>query len=245
VEKISLLTQGKNTNIIAGKLDFSKYDAVYLKVSRQFTQFIEPFIDTLVSKGIYCQFKPEAFYIIANKPYQYAVLNAKGINVSESMIFSDASALEWTAEEIKFPVIFKTFLGLRKTQSLVVENMRSFKSLVKSIRGEVDAITLQEYFEGDVNYAAVIGKDVYTIKRKWNAQKFEHEKKPVSATLSDEDAKMAIKAAQTVGTDLATVKLVEGKVIGVRPTINFLQYKKVMGKDLGQTVAKFYKERVG
>ena len=87
IDRVSLLTQGRNTDLVAARLDFSKYDAVYLKVSRQFTQFIEPFIDTLVSKGIYCQFKPEAFYIIANKPFQYSVLHAKGVRTSETMIF--------------------------------------------------------------------------------------------------------------------------------------------------------------
>jgi glutathione synthase/RimK-type ligase-like ATP-grasp enzyme len=229
---------------LASKIDFSKYDAIYLKVSRQFTQFIEPFVDTLVSNGIYCQFKPEAFYIIANKPFQYSVLHSKGVKTSETMIFSDVTALEWAAEEIRFPIILKTFFGLRKTQSIVIENLRSFKSLVKSIRGEIDAITLQEYIEGDVNYAAVIGKDVYTIKRKWNDQKFEHEKKPVSASLTEEDQKKAIRAAQTVGADIATIKLVEGTVLGVRPSIDFLQFKKVMGKDLGLAVANFYKDKV-
>ena len=242
IGKLALFTQGSKTDILAKGIDFEKYDAIYLWLEPEFTQFAEPFLDILVSKGIYCQMKPESFYILSNLPFLYSVLNAKGVKISKTMILGDVSTVEAIASNLSFPIIFKMFSGYTKTQSLVIENTRGLKSAIKSVKAKPDVITIQDYIEGDILYVAVIGKQTFGMTRKWSKQKFEHEKKTLYTKISDKESEMAIKAANAIGLDIATIKMVEGKVLTVRPQIDYLKFNKVLGSNLCNVVAKYFKE---
>jgi len=61
-------------------------------------------------------------------------------------------------------------------------------------------------------------------------------------SLSSKSTETAIKAAKTVGADIATVKLIGDTVLSVSPEVNFDRFGTAMGKDLNDSVAEHYFE---
>ena len=244
IGNIALHTKGKNTSIFFGSLDFSKFNGCFLQLDASFVDFAEPFLDELVKKGIYCQMKPESFYINSNIPFQYVVLNSKGIKVAKTVITKDLTQLDSISDEFNFPVIFKTFVKTSKTQSFVAESKRNLMAIANGIKTELDAVTVQDFIEGDLVYAAVIGEEVFAIQKKWNVEKFEHEKKVSSTILSEKQISIAVSAAKVLGLDIAVVKMINEKVNGIRTLIDFELFNKASGKDLYRAVANFYLKKI-
>jgi len=240
IEKLALFTRGKESMLIH-KGEKINFDAAFIKASISLAQFIEPLVDILISKGIYCNIKPNAYYTLSNLPLVYTIINSCKIPISKTHIVASRESLESVIEKFSFPVIVKTFIKNKKTQSIVIDNKKTFSSFVKSIKDRVDAITLQEFLEDDLIYAIVIGDETFAIKRKWDKNKFEHQKKKTSAAITDTEAKIAVSALKNIGLDFGVVKIIQGKFIGIRPNIDFLEAKKVLGKNVAKVLAEYYK----
>ena len=223
---------------------FNKYSSIFLSLPVQFTLFAEPFLSELVDSGTYCQLKPNSYYILSNKPFLYSTLNSKGVLLPKTDILADKETIDSSVSDFSYPLIVKTFLGLKKTNSVLVESERSLRSFVKSISMDVDAVTIQEYLSGDVDQTLVIGDDCYTVKRKWVEKELSHSKKAVSTKLSENEKEMAIKAARVCGMDIGVVKMIGGRVIGVRNRIDMRLFNDALSQDLFDKVASHYAEKV-
>ncbi|RLG69637.1 MAG: hypothetical protein DRO04_03100, partial [Candidatus Iainarchaeum archaeon] len=86
---------------------------------------------------------------------------------------------------------------------------------------------------------AVVGEKTFAVKRKWDKNRFEHQKKKRPAAISETESKIAISALKNIGLDIGIVKLIEGKVVGMRPYIDFIEFEKVLGKNVALTVAEY------
>jgi len=240
IAKVGLLTKKGKTRIIVGSINFRRYDAVFLKAGPALTQFIEPFLAELVEEDIYCQLKPESGYITSNKPFMYSVLNASGIPIQKTTIVPGVEVIEQALKGFSFPLLFKTFVGHEKMQHVIVDSERSLRSMAKSIKSGVDAVLLQEYLEGDLNYCIVIGSEILAITRKWDENKGEHAEKGLTTTLSEKDTRLAKRAARIVGADIATVRMIDGRIVDVNPMIDIQRFNKILGKELQDKVAQHY-----
>lgn len=242
ISKMTLLSRNNNTKIIVGTINFSKYNSVFLKVGQQFTPFVEPFLSQLAEDDIYCQLKPESYYFLSNRAFQYAVLNEQQVPTQRTVIVSSVAMIEQSLKQISFPLIMKAFVGYKKTQSLLIDSKRSLKSAAKSTKAKADLIILQEYLQDDLNYCFVIGKEVLAVIRKWDEKEMEHADRAITTTLSDTDREIALNAAKTLGMDIATVKMIAGKVTNVSPIIDIIRFNKVLGKNLEEKIAHHYNE---
>ncbi len=244
LSRVGLLTKKNKTKIAVGSIDFEKYDCVYLNAKPELTAFIEPLIDELRQKGIYCNLKPESYYITSNKPLMYVLLNSKKIPIQKTTVISSSNLIESTMNSFNYPVIIKTFNGNKKTQSLVIDSLRGLKSFIKSIKSNPSVIVTQEYLEDDVIYAAVIGEQVFAYKRKWIKDKFEHSVKEIGLALSDSQKKQAIDSINVCGLDLGTVKIISNKTINVEPVIELEKFNKATGKQLENIITEHFFKKV-
>ena len=241
---LGLITSGKETKILAGSTNLGAFDAVYLRADPELTPFVEPFLDELAEKGIYCQVKPDCFYNTSNKALMYNILNSKGIPISRTIAFQDASIINQLSDDLVYPVIFKSFAGYEKIQSLVVDSVKNLNAVSKGIKTDVDLVLVQEYQEGDLVYALVIGEEVFATTRKWDEKKQEHGKRELNVSISEKDAKMARRAATLVGTDIATVKMINGKVMNVLPQLNWARFNPALGKHLEHNIVQMYVQKL-
>ncbi|MFH1588263.1 MAG: hypothetical protein ABIA76_02930 [Candidatus Diapherotrites archaeon] len=243
LSRVGLLTKNNKTKIAAGNVNFEKYDCVYIKADPELTQFVEPLADELRQKGIYCNIKPESYYIVSNKPYLYSVLHQKKIEAQKTTIIHSHSMILDSITSFEYPILIKTFSGIKKTQSLVIDSLRGLKSFIKSIKASVSAVTIQEYLQGDVIYCAVIGEKVFAYKRKWIEKEFEHSQKMLSVALSDKEKEQALKSSEACSLDIALVKMINGKVINVHPLLDLSTFNKALGKELQETIGQYFMEK--
>lgn len=244
IRKMSLFAGGTRTEIFSENDVFRGFQAVYLSPILKLTQFTEPLSEELFERNIYCQLKPKSFYINNNELFQLITLNEFHVKIPRTIITGQKEGTIASARNLNFPIIFKVFRGGKKTFSIIVESIRSLKSIVKSVSEDVDAFLCREFVEGDVDHALVIGEKVFNIRRKWEKDALQKLRKGTSSKLSKEDEETAIKAARVCGCDIATIKLAQGQILKVDPKAPYLTYCKKTGEDIFEEIAKLFKEKI-
>jgi len=240
ISQLGLLTEGKETTLTTNGFSLEEFDSCFLAVGVQFTQFVEPLIDEFSQKGIYCQVKPDAYSILSNKAFQLTTLNSHKINTPNTTIFGSSYFINSSLKEFRFPLVLQIFLGYKKMQDVLVESEKSLISFVKSIKSDFDILLLQEFFEKPLDVSAVIGKEVFSVRRSWVKEKLEYLKKGATRTLSEKEQLDLIKACNAIGTEIATVKSIDGNIVSVKPFVDFSYFQEILGKNLYEKLAEFY-----
>lgn len=240
ISQLGLLTEGKETTLTTNGFNLDEFDSCFLDVGVQFTQFVEPLLDEFSQKGIYCQVKPDSYSILSSKAFQITTLNAHGIKTPKTTIFGSGSFINASLKEFSFPLILQVFDGYKKIQDVFVESEKSLVSIVKSIKSDFDVLLLQDYFEEDLDVSAIIGESVFSVRRNWIKEKFEYAKKGSSITLSEKEQSSLIKARNAIGMDMAAIKSIQGNIVSVKPSVEFLYFQEILGKNLFENAAEFY-----
>ncbi|MBU2101043.1 hypothetical protein KKG83_01160 [Candidatus Micrarchaeota archaeon] len=240
IGKIGLLTEGKETSLILDSLSLENIDSCFLSVGVEFTQFVEPLLDEFSQKGIYCQVKPDSYSMLSSKAFQLTTLTSHGIKTPNTTIFGSSYFINASLKEFRFPLILQVFDGYKKIQDVLVESEKSLLSIVKSIKSDFDVLLLQEFFNKDLDVSAVIGENVFTVRRPWIKEKLEYAKKGSSRTLSEKEQKNVINACNAIGIEIATVKSIDGNIVSLKPSIDFSFFQEIIGKNLYETTAEFY-----
>lgn len=245
IKDISLFSDRKKSRIEGPKLGLKETKGVYLEAGLKLTQFVEPLLDELERRGIYCQVKTGSHYILSNELLQITTLNNYNIQIPRTFIFKDQGKVKALAGKLSFPVLFKTFANGEKSQGFIVDSAKALLSVSDGIKHELDGIVLREFIEGNVDQCAVIGNTVFNIQRKLENNLLQPIKKAVMTKISSKDRETAIHAANICGCDIATVKMCRGYVLKVKPLVNFLVYNKKTGENLFEYVAELFAEKTG
>jgi len=245
LKDLSLYSERKKSRIEGPRLGIKNTSAAYLEAGLQLTQFVEPLLDELERRAIYCQVKAGSHFILSNELLQITALNNYSIRIPRTFIFKDRGKLKQLSERLSFPVLFKTFSKGAKSQSFIVESAKSLLSVSEGIKYNIDGLLLREFIEGDIDQCAVVGKDVFSIQRKFEKGDLQPVKKAVMAKVSAQDKEAAIQAANVCGCDIATVKMCRGFVLKVKPLVDLLTYNKKTGDNLFENVAALFAEKTG
>lgn len=243
IGNLSLISGENNTLIKNRGINVGDFDAVFLKTGLKLAPFVEPLLDELNKLGIFVQIKAGAYYLNANDALQEIVLSKK-VKVPKFFAMSNPKKTRNLVKALHYPLIFKTFVGLKKTQSIIVESPRSLQSIAKSIKLETDEVVLREFIEGDLIQCAVIGNNVFSIKRKWKGNELNKLENGAKTILSGKDKKTAILAINCLGSEIGTVKICNGFVTDVSLDIDWEIFCKKTGKNLYKSLVEFYKEKV-
>jgi len=243
ISKLNLVSRGGKTQIVNDGIKISDYDVVYLRAKLKLTPFIEPLLDELKEEGIYTQSRPGSYYINSNEALQLAALNSKSLPITKSVVVAEPKMVKDSTEKFNYPIIFKSYKGNRKIQSILVESPRSLLYLTKSIKMDLDAVVVREFEESDLIQCAVIGEKVFAVRRRWNGIEIEKLGKGIGYCLSDSEKYTATMAAWACGCEVATVKLSNGFVTDVIPDINFSIFWKKTGANIYAEVAELFSKR--
>lgn len=241
--KISLVSKHKNTIIKAVDENIPKYDAVFLQARSNLAPFLEPLVEALKDKGVYCNALPGAFYLAVNEPYRFVNLSAKGVKTPKVLISGSSKNIEIVSKKISYPLLAKSYLGKDVQQSTVVQTNLELNNFVKSIKTKIDGFMLREYIDAEVISCIVVGESVYAIKRN-SGDKNQELAKGKSYSLSDEEKKIAIDAANASGLSIARVDMVNKRVLVVETEIPIEIFNKICSLNIENTVANYYKDKI-
>ena len=245
ITKVGLLTEDDKNSILVANKRMNNFDAVYIEAQPSLSQFVEPLLAQVVEKGIYCPFKPSSFYELSNNGAFFQLLNSAKIPIPKTTIATKNITADQISKTMTFPLSVKTFVKNTKTQSIMLESERSLESLLNSFRSEISMVLLQEFLEGDLFYCVVIGSEVLSAKRKWNPEKFTNNEKLIKTALSEDDKKLALKVARNIGTDIVTVKIINDKIVGIKPVIDFSLFNKALGINIESVIVDMFIKKLG
>ncbi|MCX8190129.1 MAG: hypothetical protein N3F05_02775 [Candidatus Diapherotrites archaeon] len=223
-----------------------KFDgAVYLETPFMLTQFVEPLLDYIETKGFYCQVHKGAYYVGSNELLQISLLSSYGIKIPYTRIFGNIEQIRKAKEKFSYPVVVKVYKNGEKIQSMIAKNSDALASLTERIEG--DTAVVSEFIEGDIEHCAVIGEEVFALRSTTSdPTKVRLMKNAVNVKLSKTEEETAIQAASICGCDIATVKMCRGFVTRVKPHVNMILFTKKTGRNLFEKVAElFYKKSGG
>lgn len=242
VRELTLFTSMAGSKIRNSKLSLSKTKAIYLETPLKLTQFVEPLLDEIERRSIYCQVKSNSYYIGSNELLQLSVLNEYNIKIPRTIILGNVEQIKAVAEKFSYPVLLKLYSKGEKMQTFIAKDEKMLTSLADGIQAE-NAI-IRDYIAGEVDHCAVIGDKVYNLKRMVKEDgSLQPLKKAVPAKLSKAEEETAIQAASVCGCDIATVKMCKGFVLKVKPYINMVVFTKKTGENIFEEVAMLFKEK--
>lgn len=222
--------------------------------------------DPSVNASIIKQFQLAGFYVLnnyigvfraKNKIRTMQMLDHFGIPVPKTLVVSEPELLVAAANEFSFPVIVKTIFGTHGTGVFIAESMRSLAPIVDYLtKRERGPVKLQEYIaeaNGKDIRAFVAGRKIIAaMERSAKAGEFRanfHKGGTVdTVALTDVEIKLAIRATQILGLDIAGVDILRTKdgpkVIEVNSNPGLEGIGKATGINMAEKVVMFIEHRV-
>jgi glutathione synthase/RimK-type ligase-like ATP-grasp enzyme len=242
--KISLVSKHKNTLIKSIDEDIPKYDAVFLQARTNLAPFIEPLIDSLQDKNIYCNALPGSYYLAVNEPYKFVNLCVNNVPTPRNLISGSGKNIEKVSKNVSYPLVAKSFLGKDVQQSTIINSDKELENFVKSIKTKIDGFVLREFVDDCVISCVVIGEKVFAIDRRSGNSCVTDLSKGRSYKPTEKEKAVAIHAAKASGLSIARVDLVKGLVIAVDPEIPTQSFNKICSVDLEMHIANFFMDKI-
>lgn len=201
--------------------------------------------------GAYCPNNPWGHVFAANKAYTLQKLSSVGIKVPRTIITEDPSHVAWIVDQIKLPVIVKTWNGSKGKTVGICDSQRSANSLFSFAIHAGLKILLEQYIEtGGTDFRVwVVGEKVSVAMKRTSADAKDFRAnisqggKGEKVELSKEDQELCIKAAHSIGLNVAGVDMMKDEngtsyiieinsnpgvkiidITGVNPFIDIIQF---------------------
>ncbi len=236
LKDVHLIIKKENSYIKLGKLNINDYDFIYPLISPSLESFVEPLLEEIEKRNIITPFSSSSFYSLNNEPLLFTILANSKIPVPKIMINQNPKKLSKQSLKFKFPCLLKVFHKNKKIQTTLFDTHRSLNFYLEGMRLEPDVLFLREFIEKDVLSCLVIGKTVFALKRKWNGFELEDYQ---SIALSSKEKSLVLKTSETLGLEIAKIKVSNGKIIGVELP-NLALFQKKTGEDIYSFIAKYF-----
>lgn len=167
--------------------------------------------------GAYSPVNGWGLHLASNKAWCLQKLSSENIHVPKTIITCSPKNIAWIVEQLKLPVIVKTWSGSCGRTVGICDSKQSANSLFSFAVHAGLKILLEEYIEtGGTDYRVwVIGKKVgVSMKRTSNDKKdfranISQGGKGEKVQLSEEDEYLCIRAAHSIGLQIAGVDLMK------------------------------------
>ncbi|MDD9952879.1 MAG: hypothetical protein OXR66_00920 [Candidatus Woesearchaeota archaeon] len=219
--------------------EFKDLDAVFMQAPPPLLLFVEPFLNELMERGIYCQLKPISFNLLCNKPLMYATLNARNVPIQKTTLIPEGGNVAAALKKFAYPVYLEAFHELDKTQQMLIEDKSQLTSYLKSIPFTYDVLTAKEFAKVDMHVSIVIGDEVFTAKQKWVEADLAHAQDMTKAACKHKE--IILHAVKTVGLDIALVKTKGNTVVGMSATFDM----EAFPHNIHEKIVDFYLRRLG
>jgi len=239
ISKIALVSKKGETLIKSLGKELPPYDAIFIHARPSLAQFIEPLLEELTNKEIYCTAKKGSYYTALNEPFQFVTLATEGVPTPKTLTSGSAKNIEKISKKISYPLMAKSFISKKTQQALIVNNSKELNTFVKSIRTEIDGLMLREYIEADAISCIVIGKKVFAVKRKNINDTIQELSEGETYKPTEHEEEVAIHAALACGLEIARVDLVKGRVVKIDTILPLTQFNIICSENIEEHVANF------
>ncbi len=172
--------------------------------------------------GAWCPNNPWGHVFASNKAYTLQKLSSVGVKVPKTIITESPQHVAWIVDKIKLPVIVKTWNGSKGKTVGICDSKRSANSLFAFAYNAGLRILLEEYVEsGGTDYRVwVVGDKVAVAMKRSSVDKNDFRAnisqggKGEKVQLTKEDEQLCIRAAHSIGLNIAGVDLMKDSATG-------------------------------
>jgi ribosomal protein S6--L-glutamate ligase len=250
------IEQSKPTVIYDGKV-LKGYDAIVPRIASSFTRYGSAIVRQFETQGVFTNTTSIDLVRSRDKLRATQLLARAGIDIPKT-IFSrgrlSPEEIEGLVEELGGPpVVIKLARGTHGRGVVLAESRKAAKSVLQGfyvMEEEGTNILLQEYIEeaegADIRAIVVGGKVIASMQRKSTGEDFRsniHQGGTGSPIkLTDEERKVAVKAAKAMGLNIAGVDLIRSKrgslVLEVNPSPGFA-IEQITGRNVGEKIIEY------
>jgi RimK family alpha-L-glutamate ligase len=255
LKHIELCLDDKNLKIKDGIKDFEDFDCIYIRGSYKYA-LLQRSLTRALYKKVYMPIKPNAFTIGHNKLLCSLELQQKGVSIPTSHFVANSKQAKSLLGELHYPVIIKIPEGTQGKGVMFADSESSAKSMIDALDVFNQPYIIQEYIETgetkseDLRVLVANKKVIGAMKRvstKEDVRANIHaDGKGTKVNLDANLEKMAIKAANAIGADIAAVDMLKGRkssVIEVNLSPGLKGITEFTGKNLAKEIAKSLYEK--
>ncbi|MDR3297947.1 MAG: RimK family alpha-L-glutamate ligase [Candidatus Nomurabacteria bacterium] len=234
----------------------SDFDAIIPRISNNMTRYGTAIVRQLESSGVYSTSGSLAIVRARDKLRSAQILSRAGVDTPKTLFSRNTADIDDLIEQIGLPVIIKLASGTHGNGVVLAESKKTAKSALQAFyltNDDGTNILLQEYIAesaGTDIRAFVVGRKVVaSMKRQSLDEDFRSnlhkggEGTPIK--LTDEETKLAIKAARAMGLHIAGVDMMRSKrgplVLEVNASPGF-GIEKVTGRNVAAQIIEYVEQ---
>lgn len=217
-----------------------EYSSVFLDPEPKAPIFSRVFLEGLQDENIQCNLEPNTFFILSKKHYLFKVLKEKDVNIPNTASVSGQKGLTNIENDLEFPVVGKMYRGFERKDLKKLGTKESLKSFAERSEYGKNYVVIQEHVEGDVFDVLYIDGDIVSLKMegdRWD----ESDISRTYHSLSTDQKKVVKKAANSIGTKICRIRLVDNNVVQVKTKLGLDTFKDISGKNVFGKVSKVLK----
>jgi ribosomal protein S6--L-glutamate ligase len=250
------IEQNNPTVIYVGEV-LRGYDAIIPRIASSYTRYGSAIVRQFETQGVFTTTTSIALVRSRDKLRATQLLARAGIDIPKT-IFSrgrlNPEEIEVLVEELGGPpIVIKLARGTHGRGVVLAETRKAAKSVLQGfyvMEEEGTNILLQEYIEeaegADIRAFVVGGKVIASMERRSSGEDFRsniHQGGTGSPVkLTDEERKVAVKAAKAMGLNIAGVDLIRSKrgslVLEVNPSPGFA-IEQITGRNVGEKIIEY------
>lgn len=234
--------------------DLTKFDAIIPRIASYMTRYGTAIVRQLEMQGVYSVSSSIAINRSRDKLRSMQLLAKAGVGIPNTVVSRNSTDIDNLIEKIGgTPVIIKLARGTHGNGVVLAETKKAAKSVLQAFyltNEDGTNILLQEYIEEsagtDIRAFVVGGRVVASMKRQSLDDDFRSNLhkggEGVSIKLTEEERKMAIKAAKAMGLNIAGVDMMRSNrgplILEVNASPGF-GIEKVTGRDVAGPIIEY------
>ena len=238
--------------VLIGGHALSGFDAIIPRVGASVTFYGMAVVRQFELMGVYCLNGAQAIGRSRDKLYAHQLLAQAGVGMpATGMAHSPDDTLDLIAKVGGAPLVVKLLEGTQGKGVVLTETRKAAESVIGAFRGLRANILVQEYIKeaggADVR-CLVIGKRVVAAMRRQGAEgdfrsNLHRGGRGEKIRITREERATAVKAAKTLGLNVAGVDLLQSKagprVLEVNSSPGLEGIEKVTGKDIAGAIIEY------
>lgn len=229
-------------------------DAVITRISPNLTTYGTAIARQFEMQGVYAVNKSIAIVRSRDKLRTLQLLSKAGIGIPKTVFSKSTAAVDDLIEQIGVPMIIKVARGSQGSGVVLAETRKAARSVIQAFYVEGVSILLQEFIEeaggADIRAFVVGNQVVASYKRQSLDDDFRsniHKGGTGTAIkLTDEEKRIALKAAKAVGLQIAGVDLIQSNrgplVLEVNSSPGLEGIETVTGRGVAEKIIEYVEQ---
>lgn len=237
------ITKGETTVKVKG-LDCSLYDAVFIRIPKNFYQNINPIAKQIPLDVIFPQGR-RGFEIISSKLSLIQALARRKIDVPNIIFAEDVERVANNLKGVRFPVLLRVPTDKKKV--MLANSIQEVASMMDALKVLEQPIYIEEYHPEANRLSLYVVGDEVVAATKTKTEKLDYQGETTNYGPRDNEKKLALDVASVLRTSLVRVDMLDKPQIVV--DVNLCPYledvKKITKVDIFDKISSLFAEKTG